>query len=252
MKLSNVDSGKEFNWGLTSKDYAKYRDIYPAELYTRLQELGVAADGTSWLDLGTGTGILPQNLYNENAVVTAVDISAEQIEQAKNNAKINYQSINYIVAPAESTGLPDNNFDCITAAQCFAYFDREIMKKEIKRLLKHGGKFIKIYLDWCLDDEITQKSINLVKEFNSKWNAEVGFSDMYDDLFDGRITEEYLCEIPFTRESWHGRMCACRGTLASMSREQFAKWSEAHQTMINKYPENFSIKHKLFITYFEL
>lgn len=53
------DNGKSFDWGLTSEDYAKYRDIYPYELYKRLRELGVAKDGTSWLDLGTGTGILP-------------------------------------------------------------------------------------------------------------------------------------------------------------------------------------------------
>lgn len=53
------DNGKAFDWGLTSEDYAKYRDIYPKKLYQRLKELGVANDGTSWLDLGTGTGMLP-------------------------------------------------------------------------------------------------------------------------------------------------------------------------------------------------
>lgn len=51
------DNGKAFDWGLTSENYVKYRDIYPDELYTKLRELGVAADGTAWLDLGTGTGI---------------------------------------------------------------------------------------------------------------------------------------------------------------------------------------------------
>lgn len=61
------DNGKAFDWGLTSEDYAKYRYIYPDELYKRLKELGIAADGTAWLDLGTGTGILPQNLYNKKA-----------------------------------------------------------------------------------------------------------------------------------------------------------------------------------------
>ncbi len=61
----NIDNGKVFDWGLTSADYAKYRDIYPKELYQRLEELGVANDATSWLDLGTGTGILPMNLYKD-------------------------------------------------------------------------------------------------------------------------------------------------------------------------------------------
>ena len=27
----NIDNGKSFDWGRTSSDYAKYRDIYPEE-----------------------------------------------------------------------------------------------------------------------------------------------------------------------------------------------------------------------------
>lgn len=32
-QFNNVDSGRAFDWGKTSKDYAKYRDIYPEEYY---------------------------------------------------------------------------------------------------------------------------------------------------------------------------------------------------------------------------
>ena len=249
----SIDHGKAFDWGVTSQQYAKYRDIYPPRLYCRLRELGVAADGTSWLDLGTGTGILPQNLYNPKADITGVDISEEQIALAKHNADKNGRNINYIVSPAESTGLPDGSFDCITAAQCFWYFERETMKAEIKRLLKPNGKFIKIYLTYTLDDEIAAKSHRLVKAHNEAWTpAASGSKDMFNVLFDGRVTESFYCDIPFTRESWHGRMCACRGTLASMSREQFEKWSEAHIKMLRDYPEAFSVKHKVYITYFVL
>ena len=250
IKNKNIDGGKAFDWGFTSENYAKYRDIYPRELYERLRALGVAADGTAWLDLGTGTGILPQNMYNTNAEITGVDISEEQIKFAKFTAEENGWSINYFVAPAEKTDLPSHSFDCITAAQCFGYFDREKMKTEIKRLLKPNGKFIKIYMDWCEDDQIGGKSIKLVKKHNEKWNSGNGFFNIYDDLFDGRATESFYCDIPFTRESWHGRMCACRGTLASMSKEQFERWSEAHMKMLSDYPESFTIKHKVYISYF--
>lgn len=124
MVNNSIDNGNAFEWGLTSQDYAKYRNIYPQQLYDRLRELGVAADGTAWLDLGTGTGILPQNLYNQNAEIFGVDISEEQINYARNNAVQNGWNIHYMVSPAERTGLPDNSFDCITAAQCFGYFNR--------------------------------------------------------------------------------------------------------------------------------
>ena len=29
MQDQKIDGGKPFDWGLTSADYAKYRDIYP-------------------------------------------------------------------------------------------------------------------------------------------------------------------------------------------------------------------------------
>ncbi|MBQ3904073.1 MAG: methyltransferase domain-containing protein [Eubacterium sp.] len=247
LSKKNIDGGKAFDWGFTSQQYAAYRDIYPPELYERLRRLGVAKDGTAWLDIGTGTGILPQNLYNPNAKITGVDISEEQIRYAKQQNG----NISYIVSPAENTCLPDNSFDSITAAQCFWYFDREAMKKEIRRLIKPGGKFIKIYLTWLKEDEIAAKSTALVKEFNNVWSAEAsGSKDMYDDLFEDRVTEAFYCDIPFTRESWHGRMCACRGTLASMNGEQFEKWSAAHKEMLSAYPEKFTVKHKVYITYF--
>ena len=253
MKNEKYDSGNEFDWGLTSKMYAKYRDIYPNKLYERLKELGVAGDNTSWLDLGTGTGVLPQNLYNEIASITGVDIEAPQIEYARKRAAENGWNINYFVSPAESTGLPDSSFDFITAAQCFGYFDREVMKSEIKRLLKDGGLFIKVYLEFDYEDEICARSIELVKKFNPAWSPQTNsFQDMYDDLFEGRVTEEYECEIPFTRDSWHGRMCACRGTLASMDSETFRKWSEAHKEILAQCPEQFTVNHKLYITYFSI
>ncbi len=253
MKLENIDCGKAYDWGFTSEQYAKYRDIYPDKLYEKLRALGVAADGTAWLDLGTGTGVLIQNLYNKNARITGVDITEEQIRFARETAKENGFEVDYLVSPAESTNLPDGSFDTITAAQCFSYFERDKMKAEVKRLLKPGGKLIKIYMDWCLDDEIAEKSVSLVKEYNPDWTGKMGIEeDIYDDLFAGRKTEEFYCDIAFTREGWHGRMCACRGTLASMSKEQFEKWSRSHLKMLSSYPESFTVKHKIYITYFVL
>ena len=38
MKITDnrIDGGKAFDWGLTSHDYAKYRDIYPKEFYEKI------------------------------------------------------------------------------------------------------------------------------------------------------------------------------------------------------------------------
>ena len=253
MNLSSIDHGNAFDFGRTSAEYAKYRDIYPAELYDRLRALGVAADGTSWLDLGTGTGVLPKNLYNPNASITGADISAEQIAFARKEAAENGWKIRYLVAPAENTGLPDRSFDAITAAQCFWYFDREAMLQELRRLLIPGGIFIKIVMDWDLTDPIAARSIALVQELNPEWTGGKGVgNDIFDDLFPGRVTETFASDIPFTRESWHGRMCACRGTLASMEADFFALWEKKHRKLLSRCPVRFTIKHTVYISYFVL
>lgn len=253
MKIEKIDNGVNFDFGRTSEAYSKYRDIYPKSLYERLFELGVANDATAWLDIGTGTGILPKNMYNENAKITAVDISAEQISFAKSEAEKNGWNIDYIVSSAESTGLPDKSFDVITAAQCFWYLDREKMQSEIKRLLKPNGKFIKVYLTYTLDDKIAEISHSLIEKININWTPGAsGAKDMFDDLFPDRHTETFYCDIPFTRESWHGRMCACRGTLASMDENTFKKWDKKHREFLETCPEECTIRHKIYITYFDI
>lgn len=44
MQFSDIDNGKSFDWGNTSKDYAKYRDIYPEEFYRGILDLGLCKD----------------------------------------------------------------------------------------------------------------------------------------------------------------------------------------------------------------
>ena len=251
MERNDVDNGRAFDFGRTAAAYAAYRDIYPKTLYDRLRSLGVAADGTAWLDLGTGTGVLPKNLYNPNAEIVGADISPEQIAYARAEAAACGRRIRYIVSPAESTGLPDRAFNAVTAAQCFFYFDRDAMIPELRRLLKPGGLFVKIFMDWDESDPIVGASCALVRRFNPDWRSgETAAADMYDDLFPGRVTETFAAELPFTGESWHGRMLACRGVMASMDGETLRAWTEAHLRLLRDAPERFTVRHAVYLSRF--
>ena len=141
MNVQSVDGGSAFDFGKTSEMYAQFRDIYPPELYEKLYALGVGKSGTRWLDLGTGTGVLPLNLYMYGAEITGTDVSAPQIEAAKALAQKRGADVRFLTSPAESLPFPDGSFDCVTAAQCFWYFDRERVVREIRRVLKPGGIF---------------------------------------------------------------------------------------------------------------
>ena len=37
----NIDGGNGFDWGRTSGDYARYRDIYPQTFYDRILARGL-------------------------------------------------------------------------------------------------------------------------------------------------------------------------------------------------------------------
>lgn len=82
IKKAEIDNGRGFDWGRTSQDYAKYRDIYPHEFYQKILDMGACVKGQRVLDMGTGTGVLPRNLYPYGAAFTGIDISENQIQQA--------------------------------------------------------------------------------------------------------------------------------------------------------------------------
>lgn len=48
---SRIDGGKPFDWGRTSADYAKYRDIYPSEFYQKIADRGLCVSGQRVIDL---------------------------------------------------------------------------------------------------------------------------------------------------------------------------------------------------------
>lgn len=79
------------------------------------------------------------------------------------------------------------------------------------------------------------------------------YPEEYLEFFHLVTQEEIRVDIPFTRESWHGRMRACRGVGASMSPEELAKWDKEHWEMLmNTAPERFNVKHYISIAQLEL
>ena len=127
MIIKDIDDGKSFDWGKTSKDYAKYRDIYPQEFYDYILNLGLCKDDQNVLDIGTGTGVLPRNMYKYGATWVGTDIAENQIEQAKVLAGEAGMNIEFFAAKAEDVSFPDNTFDVITACQCIWYLKHEVL-----------------------------------------------------------------------------------------------------------------------------
>lgn len=248
---SRIDNGKAFDWGKASQDYAKYRDIYPPVFFQKVADRGLCIKGQKVLDLGTGTGVVPRNMYRYGAEWTGSDISAEQIEQAKLLAKRDGMDIHYIVSAAEDIDLPDGSFDVITACQCFFYFDYDIVLPKLAGLLKPGGRLVILFMAWLPEeDAVAGASEKLVLRYNPAWTgggyrrAPVYVPETAGKWFTVEAMEDYDLSVPFTRESWNGRMKACRGTGASLAPDKLAEWEKEHMELLGRIaPPEFEVLH---------
>ncbi len=247
---NRIDAGKAFDWGKTSENYARYRDIYPEEFYRRVADRGLCVAGQKVLDLGTGTGVLPRNMYGYGAEWTGTDISPEQIEQAKRLASEAGMNIEFKNVSTEQIDFPAASFDVITACQCFLYFDHVKAAPILHRILKKDGRLVILYMAWLpFEDEIAGKSEELVRKYNPSWTGggetkrPITIPDSMHGYFDLEEHEEYDLKVPFTRESWHGRMLACRGVGASLSSENLTRWDTEHRKLLETAPDSFDVLH---------
>lgn len=250
IKDKRIDEGKAFDWGRTSEHYARYRDIYPEVFYRRIADRGLCVDGQKVLDLGTGTGVLPRNMYRYGAEWIGTDISSEQIEQAKRLAAEAGMNINFKTVAAEQLDYPADSFDVVTACQCFVYFDHKKIAPELHKILRIDGRLVILYMAWLpFEDEIAGKSEALVRKFNPKWSGggetkrPIRIPDVMLDYFEPVDHEEYYLKVPFTKESWHGRLLACRGVGASLSTEELARWDAEHRKLLENVPDSFDVLH---------
>jgi SAM-dependent methyltransferase len=247
------DGGRLIEWGRTSGDYAEYRPNYPAEFYRRLIDCRIGVLGQRILDLGTGVGFLAQQFAQQGADVVGIDIDAGQIAAAQRRAHEADRKIEYRVAPAETTALPDASFDIITASQCWRYFNHETACREAIRLLRPEGRLMTCHFCWLPNqDDVARRSEELVLKYNPQWtgagySGKVGRSwPKMEQFFDIADFFVFDAHIPFTRESWRGRFRACRGIGASLEAEEIAAFDREHaEHLARTVPPSFSVLHRI-------
>jgi len=114
------------NFSSSSDKYARYRPVYPKELFDYINSL-LSSHQNAW-DCGTGNGQVAGELASSFENVYGTDISQSQIDNAvkKNN-------IHYSVQPAEKTDFQDDFFNLIIVAQAVHWFDFDKFYAEVKR-----------------------------------------------------------------------------------------------------------------------
>ena len=155
------------------------------------------------------------------------------------------------MSATEDLRFPDGTFDVITACQCFWYFNHEKTALNFHKMLKNGGRILVLYMAWLpFEDKIAGASENLVLKYSPNWSGAretihpIQIPKIYNEYFELVRHEEFPLKVHFTRETWNGRLKACRGIGASLSKEEIAEWESEHKKLLEKIaPEEFDVLH---------
>ncbi len=107
--------------------YATRRPTYPAALFAAFSEHSPGHEHV-W-DCACGNGQASRDLAHHFARVTATDLSVEQIAAAVPDPRIDYR-----VAPAHQSGLPDQSLDAVMVAAAIHWFAGPAFEQELQRL----------------------------------------------------------------------------------------------------------------------
>jgi ubiquinone/menaquinone biosynthesis C-methylase UbiE len=120
------------HFSAVSSSYAKFRPTYPAELYSWLASL--TPDHSAAWDCAAGSGQASVDLAAHFDRVIATDASQAQIDTAVAHPRVDYR-----VASAEASGLPERSVDLVTVAQALHWFELDAFYDEVRRVLKPAG-----------------------------------------------------------------------------------------------------------------
>jgi len=151
--LAEHEKANEQKWNKRSESFDNKRFDYFRWMQKRVLSLISFRPGTSFLDLGCGTGwavCYVAGLLKGQGQFTGIDISKGMIERARENAS-SLENVHFHIASAEQLPIEDETIDNIICTNSFHhYLHPEKALAEIKRVLKDKGR---VYiLDFTFDN----------------------------------------------------------------------------------------------------
>ncbi|HEX8954884.1 MAG TPA: methyltransferase domain-containing protein, partial [Burkholderiaceae bacterium] len=184
------------------------------------------------------------------------DPAAAMMAQARQIGIEEGVHVDYIEARAEDSGLPDEAFDVITAGQCWHWFKRDVVAREAKRMLRANGALVISHLDWLpVTGNVVAASEALIRRHNPAWNLGDGkgiypqwFSDLMAAGFVGIESFSFDIDLPYSHETWRGRLRASAGIAASLEAPAIEKFdSELAALLAAEFPEPvLAVPHRVF------
>jgi SAM-dependent methyltransferase len=157
-----LDSVERFTSRVTA--YARYRPPYPPGILEHLaRECGLTPQSVI-ADIGCGTGLLTQLFLQFGCEVFGVEPNAD-MRAACARILSGESRLHLIDGRAESTTLPDDSIDFITAGQAFHWFDAEGARREFRRILRPGAWVVLVWNERVLTPGFMQEHEALIDSY---------------------------------------------------------------------------------------
>ena len=177
--------------------YSKYRWRYVPEAIDYIVGVTGLNRDACIADIGSGTGILTEQLVERAKKVYAVEPNPHMRDKAEDRLG-GHPAFQSVFGKGESTTLPSESVDLITAAHSLHWMDFEQTKREFRRILKPQGWLA------CINN------VNLENEFleacqQALDGTSFDFSPKQVRLQDFRPEEYFLsCQkVGFPFKIWH-------------------------------------------------
>jgi SAM-dependent methyltransferase len=239
-------SGDGVDFGRTAADYVAYRPAFDPRLFERLRAMGVGQAGQIILDVGAGTGLLGRGLVGGAVRVIETDAKLELVREAWGTERI--------AAHAEGLPFDDDQFDVVTAGQCWHWFDRRLAPFEIRRVLKAGGRLAIVYQTYLpIEGNVAAASEELILRYRPGWRHAGGvgingqaLKDMQNAGFEEIESFSFDTAFNYTRDAWRGFIRTCSAVGPSLPAETIARFDAEHAEMLRGWPERFDVPHRIF------
>ncbi|SER80517.1 Methyltransferase domain-containing protein [Gracilibacillus ureilyticus] len=192
-----------------SEIYSCNRPNYPKAIINEIMKGTPMKQDSVIADIGSGTGILTQQLLSYHVNVYAVEPNQEMrsIAEKELSDHVNFTSVN---GTAENTNLDKGSIDLITVAQAFHWFNRGAFRKECERILKSNGKVVIIYNHRIMEkinEEIHSVYKKYCPDFRGFSNGLADTKEIYSEFF---LNEDYITlkmehPIIYDRDGFIGR-----------------------------------------------
>ncbi len=107
-----------------------------------LKKLGIDPNGKAALEVGSGGGILTEEIARMGFTITGIDPAEQSVVTASNHAKASGLTIKYEQGSGENLPYANASFDCVFCCDVLEHVkDLPKVVSEISRVLKPGGVF---------------------------------------------------------------------------------------------------------------